>query len=70
MVNILTIAIVHAVLFLAALRLMMRADLDQDAEVSGDGNGDNDGPDGETPETDKKLSPSQRRRARLRASRQ
>lgn len=65
MVNIVTIAIVHAVLFIAAFRLMMRSDLDADLVPSPDAGGGDDAKGNE-----ESLSPSERRRARLRASRE
>ena len=63
MVNILTIAIAHAVLFLAAFRLMLRVDLDADIAQEGDADGQDTGP-----EPEKALTASERRRARLRES--
>ncbi|KWV91546.1 hypothetical protein [Erythrobacter sp. YT30] len=63
MVNIVTIAFVHAVLFIAAFRLMMRSDLDADLVPSPDAGAGDDANGDDEPQT-----PSERRRARLRAS--
>ncbi|MEL7190211.1 MAG: hypothetical protein AAGK17_11710 [Pseudomonadota bacterium] len=63
MVNILTIAIVHAVLFLAAFRLMLRDDLDADVAHEGDSDEQD-----EAPQAANTLTASERRRARLRES--
>lgn len=55
MVNILTIALVHAVLFIAAVRLMMRDDLDADmAGSSGD--------DGQEPREESRVAMRRARR--------
>ncbi len=63
MVNIITIAFVHAILFIAAVRLMMRSDLDEDTIAASEDAGSTGGADDV-----KQLSASERRRARLRES--